>query len=165
LPKQSFGTIIRYEKERIGLSMEKKLTVVVNGNSGFMQKTFDTLACCGQKYTYLIKDFNKILVDANYHAFKNKLNIILDETKKRLSKDRSPVTVLFNSFDRMCTVADIDKLMNEVFMPFMEDMPVSVHLYVSATTYETCRNRSCLNAITGETKVFVDYEDWRSDVI
>jgi hypothetical protein len=142
--------------------MEKHLTIVINPNNKFMRNTFDELANKGCKNTYLIDSFNKILIDANHYYFRNILNDIMKETKKRVSRgNEDPAFVLIDEFDRMCTVSGINKIFKEVFVPFLEAMPVETHLYIKASSYETCRNRTCLLA-SGETKILTDYEEWRN---
>lgn len=145
--------------------MEKDIIIVINEKKGFMDKTFDTLSNAGYKYTYLIDEFNKILVDANYFAFRNKLNRIFEETKGRYKLGiKEPVVVLFDEFDRMCTVPCIHRMMEELFVPFVNRMPVPVKVYIRASTYEMCRNRTCLLP-SGELKVLSDYEEWRQIVM
>jgi hypothetical protein len=141
----------------------KELIVICGKESNqIATKTFDTLANVGIKHTYLIDKFNKILIDANYYAFRNRLDYILNETEARVKNgDNSQAVVIFDKFDIYCSVNGVDDIKEHLLKPFIEKMPVPVKLYVVADTYEMARNEKCLITLTGEEKVFVDYEDWR----
>lgn len=145
------------------INKNKGITIILGYNkTKLLEKTYDILTEGAiNQYTYYFDRFNTNIMDAVYYHMRNQLNIIMDETKKRFSKgDSQPVIVLMTHFDRMQSLKTIEDI-KIMIRKFINDMPVSTHVYVSADTYEMCRGEEILVSHTGDVKHFVDYENYR----
>lgn len=139
------------------------LTVIVGYEKvKFLEKTYDVLtAGAVNRYTYYFDRFNTNIMDAVYYYMRNQLNEIIKETKQRVSRgDNQPVVVLMTHFDRMQSLKAIEDI-KIMIRKFINDMPVSTHVYVSADTYEMCRGEEVLNINNNTIQKFIDYESFR----
>lgn len=145
------------------INQKKGMTIILGcDKTKLLEQTYNILtAGAVNQYTYYFDRFNTNIMNAVYYHMKNQLNMIMEETNKRVSKgDKQPVVVLMTHFDRMQSLHVIEDI-KIMLRKFIDDMPVPTHVYISADTYEMCRGEEILVSHTGDIKHFVNYENYR----